>query len=102
MDTAIVGVGFLNLIQTVNPMSLDPTMLRMVRLLRLVRVLKVLRKFAAFDSLFLLVRSLQASYNALVWSFMLLATLQIVTGMFLAQMLSGYFGSSEEANLEKQ
>eukprot|EP00747_Dinoflagellata_sp_TGD_P068325 gnl/TRDRNA2_/TRDRNA2_155664_c0_seq1.p1 gnl/TRDRNA2_/TRDRNA2_155664_c0~~gnl/TRDRNA2_/TRDRNA2_155664_c0_seq1.p1 ORF type:complete len:673 (+),score=90.59 gnl/TRDRNA2_/TRDRNA2_155664_c0_seq1:105-2123(+) len=71
-------------------MVLEPTVFRIVRLARMIRVVKFLRVIPAFDSLILLIRSIQASGSALLWSFVVLLTAQTASGMLLNQLLLGY------------
>merc|ERR1712232_362457 len=51
------------------------------------RAMKIVRVIRAFDSLYLLIKSIQASIGALVWSFVLLFFFQISCGMVLSQLL---------------
>jgi len=67
--------------------TVDLSMMRVVRLARAIRVLKVVRFVRSFDSMFVLIRSIQASGSAFFWSFMLLFSIQIAGGMFLHQVL---------------
>jgi len=92
-DTFIVSLGLADFIANEvaeGGLGMDPAMIRVARLIRLVRMLKVFKTMTAFDSLFLLIKSIHASFNALVWSFLLLLSVQITTGMFLCQLLNGY------------
>ena len=58
---------------TANVFSgVDPMFLRICRLVRLLRMLRLTRTFQAFDVLHLLVQSLLASFNVLMWSLLLL------------------------------
>jgi len=53
-----------------------------------------------FDSLLLLVKSLTASFTALLWSFLLLVVVQVAVGIALAQTLRGFING--KGDLEKQ
>jgi len=77
----------------------NPTMIRVVRLVRIVRMIKMVRSVRAFDSLYLILRSIQASVGALFWSFVLLFMIQTMVGMFFSQMLRTYIDDTSQ-NLE--
>lgn len=79
--------------------GIDPTMMRLVRLVRLVRVLKLFKAMESFDSLFLILKSIHASMGALFWSLLLLAVVQVATGLFLCQALQGFI-SDEGRDME--
>jgi len=85
LDTILVVLGTLELMNVTLLPGVNPTMMRLLRLSRLARLLRMMSGSSAFDSLFLLIRSLQASFNALMWSFLLLGSLQTTVGMALAQ-----------------
>lgn len=95
-DFVIVILGIVDLGTTVlmdgdGPgMGFDPTMIRLVRLVRLVRLFKILKAMSSFDSLFLLLKAIQASWVALTWSFLILGGVQIMLGLFLCQTLQAY------------
>jgi len=95
LDACLLILGGLDLLGLLN-MALDPMILRLIRLLRLVRLLKVLKTFRAFDTLFLLIRSIKSSIPALVWSFSLLLTVQVITGIVLCQILQGFISDEAE------
>jgi len=73
--------------------SIDPSMMRLARLMRIARAVRLLRAFNQLDSMFLLLRSLEASAGALFWSFILLFCVQVAIGMLLCQILRGFFQS---------
>jgi len=68
----------------------DPMIFRMFRLIRILRILKVLKRFKAVGTLFLLVKSIQSSSFALMWSFLLLFVVQITMGVVLCQSFTGF------------
>jgi len=74
----------------------NPTMMRVVRLVRIVRILKMVRTVQNLDSLYLLIKSIQASLGALFWSFVLLLVIQVAVGMFFNQMLRRYIDDSSK------
>jgi len=82
----ISWVDYLNLMSV----GMDPMILRLFRLVRLLRLLKVLKAFKIVETLFLLIKSIQSSFSALLWSFTLLWFLQISMGIVLCQILNGY------------
>eukprot|EP00747_Dinoflagellata_sp_TGD_P113871 gnl/TRDRNA2_/TRDRNA2_171808_c8_seq5.p1 gnl/TRDRNA2_/TRDRNA2_171808_c8~~gnl/TRDRNA2_/TRDRNA2_171808_c8_seq5.p1 ORF type:complete len:344 (-),score=65.17 gnl/TRDRNA2_/TRDRNA2_171808_c8_seq5:10-936(-) len=94
-DGFLVLTGWLDMFGLLE-VGLDPMIMRVVRLVRLLRLLKVLKSTKAFETLFLLVRSIQASVGALVWSFALLWLVQIVMAILLSQMLREFI--SNESN----
>jgi len=70
--------------------GMDPLILRLVRLVKLLRLLKVLSAFQVMETLYLLVRSIQSSLGALLWSFVLIWFIQIAVGMALCQILTDF------------
>jgi len=68
-------------------LSVDPLILRLVRLLRLLRFLKFFSAIHLMETRFVLVKSLQSSVGALLWSFALIAMIQLVVGIALCQVL---------------
>merc|ERR1712232_210611 len=65
----------------------DTKILRVARLVRMVRILRVVKTLWIFQSLRLLVRSIEASLSCLFWSFCLLFCIQIAVGMTLNHLL---------------
>jgi len=68
-------------------LGIDPFILRLVRLLRLLRFLKFFSAVQFMETLFVLVKSIQSSVGALLWSFALIAMIQLVVGIALCQVL---------------
>lgn len=85
-DAVLISLGYLDMFGLLN-IGLNPTMLRMLRLARVMRLLKMLKAVKQFQTLFLLVRSVQASSGALLWSFLLLCAAQMISSIFMCQML---------------
>jgi len=79
-----------------NLALVNPTMIKIVRLVRIVRLLKMVRSMRAFDSLYLILRSIQASLGALFWSFILLFMIQIMMGMIFSQTLRPYMDDASQ------
>jgi hypothetical protein len=84
-DAVVVTLAFLEMF---NLIAVDTKMLRIIRLTRIVRVMRFLRTVRFCDSLWLLMRSIQASFGCLIWSFFLLFGIQLTFGMFLNQLLA--------------
>mmetsp|Transcript_93915 Transcript_93915/g.180569 ORF Transcript_93915/g.180569 Transcript_93915/m.180569 type:complete len:465 (-) Transcript_93915:65-1459(-) len=104
-DSFIVGLGLADFIANQisdGGLGMDPTMIRVARLIRLVRMLKVFKTMNAFDSLFLLIKAIHASFHALLWSFLLLVTVQITMGMFMCQLLGTYIMDDSDPSEEKK
>mmetsp|Transcript_106078 Transcript_106078/g.193001 ORF Transcript_106078/g.193001 Transcript_106078/m.193001 type:complete len:570 (+) Transcript_106078:84-1793(+) len=87
-DTTVVSLGLVDSMTSGGGIGIDPSMIRLVRLVRLIRLLKIFQSMTHFDSLFLLLKAIQASVQALVWSLLLLATVMIGASLFLGQILS--------------
>eukprot|EP00747_Dinoflagellata_sp_TGD_P053451 gnl/TRDRNA2_/TRDRNA2_148461_c0_seq1.p1 gnl/TRDRNA2_/TRDRNA2_148461_c0~~gnl/TRDRNA2_/TRDRNA2_148461_c0_seq1.p1 ORF type:complete len:611 (+),score=120.74 gnl/TRDRNA2_/TRDRNA2_148461_c0_seq1:30-1862(+) len=83
----------------ISAIDWNPTMLRLLRLARMARVFKVVKLLKMFDSLLLLMRSLEASFMALVWSITLLVFVQVIAGMFLQQIVRAYI---DDASVDMQ
>jgi len=86
-DTAIVTSSFAEVLGVISIDTKIIRSVRIVRLLRVVRVLRVVRMIRFLDSLFFLIRSIQASFSCLVWSFVLLFFLQLTVGLMLNQLV---------------
>eukprot|EP00747_Dinoflagellata_sp_TGD_P062026 gnl/TRDRNA2_/TRDRNA2_152787_c0_seq1.p1 gnl/TRDRNA2_/TRDRNA2_152787_c0~~gnl/TRDRNA2_/TRDRNA2_152787_c0_seq1.p1 ORF type:complete len:656 (+),score=110.63 gnl/TRDRNA2_/TRDRNA2_152787_c0_seq1:22-1968(+) len=97
-DGFLVSSGWLDMLGLLS-VGMDPMILRVVRLVRLLRLLKVLKSMRAFETLFLLVRSIQASFGALVYSFGLMLIMQVVMAILFCQLLAGYY-SDESKDLK--
>jgi len=94
-DTILVTTSWLDYFELLS-FGLDPMMLRLIRLVRIIRLLKVMKTFRAFQTLFLLIRSIQASMGALIWSFMLISCMQISMALFLCQMLAEFIADDSK------
>jgi len=92
LDFFLVSSDILNA-TGVTTGNLDPKVMRTVRLFRMVRVLKIVRTVNSFDALYVLIRSLQASLSALVWSFAVLLLIQVAVGIVLSQLLHDFIAS---------
>jgi len=90
-DAIVVSVGIVDVLVK-DALAFNPGMMRAVRLVRLVRLLKVFQAMSSFDSLFLLLKALFASREALVWSFLILGMVQLIVGLFLCQILQDFLG----------
>jgi len=87
-DAFLVSITVLENFDAVN---FNPSVLRLIRLVRLGRLLKLIRYMKALDSLFLLLRSVQASVHSCLWAFVLLLGVAIAGGMVLHQLLFQLF-----------
>jgi len=99
LDAVLVTMGVLNWFQHTE--GLNATTLRVVRLARMIRVARIIRVVKAFDGLFLLIRSIEASFGALFWSFIVLLTAQMAAGMCVSQIVSNFIDDSSQ-DLEKR
>mmetsp|Transcript_54764 Transcript_54764/g.100793 ORF Transcript_54764/g.100793 Transcript_54764/m.100793 type:complete len:704 (-) Transcript_54764:153-2264(-) len=97
-DTIIVSLGLVDMMMS-GGIGIDPTILRLVRVVRLIRLLKIFKAMSSFDSLFLLVKAITASVQALLWSFLLLLLVQMGTALFLCQVLHGFI-EDKDKNME--
>lgn len=95
-DTIIVVLGNVETLTDGGGIGIDPTMMRLVRLVRLVRLLKVFKAMSEFDSLFLLLKSISASIDALIWSLLILFFVQAGSALFLCQMLSADMENNDD------
>jgi len=101
MDLALVTSSWLFDTGAVD-IAYDPMILRLFRLLRLLRLLKVLKSAKIVDTLFLLVKSIQASFGALIWSFFIIWSLQVVMAILFAQLLQSYLADGAEDLTSRQ
>lgn len=93
-DAIVVSVGVIDVFAK-DALAFNPGMMRAVRLFRLVRLLKVFQAMSSFDSLFLLLKALFASREALVWSFLILGLVQLIVGLFLCQVLQDFLADDK-------
>lgn len=94
-DTVIVA-GWIYSMANSDQQSVDPTMFRLLRLLRLLRLARLLKTFQSFDVLHLLIGSLKASFNVLIWSVVFLGVVMIMFGLFLQMFLEVYIADASE------
>lgn len=103
LDAILVIAGVLDLVSIQVIQGVNPTVMRLLRLARLCRLVKLIQHVQGFGSLFLLVRSLQASVGALFWCFLLLLLIQVCMAIILGQLLNGFISDDfedEESRIE--
>lgn len=101
-DVIVVSVGIVDIVAQ-DALAFNPGMMRVIRLVRLVRLLKVFQAMSSFDSLFLLLKAMHASQQALIWSFLILGLCQLVVGLFLCQLVQDFIAddtNSQEARIK--
>lgn len=99
-DLAIVLVWLGETILSAAGVNL--TFLRFARLARLLRLARV-RHIHSFDALFLMYTSLMSSGTILFWSCALLFMVQVLSALFLSQLLhTVYFGDASYPQTEQQ
>lgn len=81
---------------------IDPMTLRLFRLFRFLRLLRVLRAFKVVETLFLLVKSIQYSGTALLWSLSLIWILQVTVAITLCQILENFMGDDTKSLATRQ
>jgi len=89
LDFILVCLGWIDFFNLLN-IGVDPMILRLLRLIRLLRLMKVFRAFKIVDTLFQLIKSIESSFGVLMWSFLLLISLQTAVGIALCQLLHGF------------
>lgn len=91
-DIIIVVVSLLDLFlfQDVDSQVVNLTFLRLFRLVRLMKIFRVFRVMSIFKQLRLLVISISSSMGALGWCAVLLAIIQLISAIFMSQLLSGW------------
>jgi len=80
----------------------NPSTLRVVRLARVFRTMKLIRHKDSFQSLFLLIKSLQVSAQTLWWSVLMMALAMVVFGMVMWQFLQTYYADGDAPLSERQ
>jgi hypothetical protein len=95
LDAFVVGVDVASWFLT-RSLSLNAYILRFARFGKLVRIVRVMRSNKLLDSLKLLVASIQASYNTLCISLLVLLVIQSVAGMLLSQLVEPYIRDKSE------
>jgi len=88
-DFIIVALGFVDTMGA-GALGINTSVMRLLRLVRLVRLLKIFQHLQSFDSLFLLIKAVHASLQAMAYSFVMVLVIQIVAGMFMCQTLQPY------------
>jgi len=71
-------------------LGVNLTFMRVLRVARLVRMLRVVRVMRMFHELRVLVRTIQSSSSALLWSLVLLTGIMVLSSIFVVQVLSTY------------
>lgn len=95
LDAVVVGIDLSSSLFTTS-MPLNAYILRMARFGKLVRIVRVMRSNKLLESLKLLVASIQASYNTLCISLLVLLIIQSVAGMLLSQLVEPFIRDKSE------
>mmetsp|Transcript_14543 Transcript_14543/g.45723 ORF Transcript_14543/g.45723 Transcript_14543/m.45723 type:complete len:460 (-) Transcript_14543:20-1399(-) len=99
-DTSVVVLWVVEKVLT--SVSVDPTVIRLARMARLVRLVRMVRTIQAFDSLQVLLGSIQASASALFWSSCLLLLIQMIVGLALHNLLTAYMSDPNMPDATRQ
>lgn len=68
-------------------------LLRLLRLIKLFRLLRLIRKVKGFDSLYIMVTSIKASFSALLWSTVLLFAVLATIALVLTTLVDVYLNN---------
>jgi len=102
LDFTLLSMSWLHSVGVLH-IGLDPMLLRLLRLLELLRLVKVFKAFQVVDTLLLLIKSIQSSFSVLLWSFLLLMSVQTAAGIALSQLLSDFINDkSKPVQVRKQ
>ncbi|CAE7701884.1 Scn5a [Symbiodinium sp. CCMP2456] len=71
-------------------LPVDPMLLRLARLVKLFRLVRLIRKVKGFDSLYIMVTSIKASFSALLWSTVLLFAVLTTIALVLTTLVEVY------------
>eukprot|EP00445_Apocalathium_hangoei_P063788 CAMPEP_0204114932 /NCGR_PEP_ID=MMETSP0361-20130328/4549_1 /ASSEMBLY_ACC=CAM_ASM_000343 /TAXON_ID=268821 /ORGANISM="Scrippsiella Hangoei, Strain SHTV-5" /LENGTH=299 /DNA_ID=CAMNT_0051065541 /DNA_START=37 /DNA_END=936 /DNA_ORIENTATION=- len=74
----------------------NPTILRMARVARIIRLVRIVGWPKFFDTLHVMLKSIEASVSVLTWSLFLLVMLIMVIAMLVGALLQGFI--AEESN----
>eukprot|EP00435_Cladocopium_sp_Y103_P069452 s44_g33.t1 len=74
-------------------LPVDPMLLRLLRLIKLFRLLRLIRKVKGFDSLYIMVTSIKASFSALLWSTVLLFAVLATIALVLTTLVDVYLNN---------
>jgi len=96
LDTFVVFFSLLALFGN-SPIKMNVTVLRIIRIGRMLRILRIVRFIRFFDSLYLMIRSVQSSWSALLWSFALLMMVQMLSGLILCQTMINWIDNNRSA-----
>lgn len=104
-DGIMVVLSVLNLIDDyglVSTLRVNASVGRLARLVRIMRILKVIKSMEVLQSLFLLIKSIQASLSACAWSLAMLLGFMTVFGMFLNQTIFEFIDDEGSPTEERQ
>jgi len=101
-DLILVVISLVDIISVGAFGGINPSAVRCIRVLNLFKMVKIFRSVSWMSSLFLIVRSILASFNALFWAFTLLLLLQTCVGMCLSQVLLTYLEDSSHSLTDRR
>ncbi|CAJ1455387.1 unnamed protein product [Effrenium voratum] len=81
---------------TSTSLPVDPMLLRLLRLVKLFRLLRLIRKVKGFDSLYIMVTSIKASFSALLWSTVLLFAVLTTIALVLTTLVEVYLNDDSQ------
>jgi len=92
-DLLLLILGIVDIVGRLSTsafLDFNPAMMRTARIARMLRMMKVLKSREGFSSMFLLMKSIQASTQALIWSILLLLFTMTCVGLLMNQLIYGY------------
>jgi hypothetical protein len=81
--------------------GVNPSMMRMIRFLRIMRMFRLAKDIGAFQALVFFLKAIEESVGALVWTFVVLFSIQLAVGMCLHQVLSMWL-NDDSVDTEKR
>lgn len=89
-DFFIITVAWLDLLSLLPPLPISPMLLRLCRLVKLLKILAVFKHYEMFDTLFLMVRGIRASFAVLLWVVVLVFPILTCCALGMNYILSDF------------
>eukprot|EP00746_Dinoflagellata_sp_MGD_P020582 gnl/MRDRNA2_/MRDRNA2_147969_c1_seq1.p1 gnl/MRDRNA2_/MRDRNA2_147969_c1~~gnl/MRDRNA2_/MRDRNA2_147969_c1_seq1.p1 ORF type:complete len:489 (+),score=80.21 gnl/MRDRNA2_/MRDRNA2_147969_c1_seq1:173-1468(+) len=104
IDFVVVSTSLLELFvfERVGADFPNLTFMRLLRIFKIIRVLRIVRVLKFFENLRILVAAVVYSMRSLLWSMLLLGTIQLIASIFLTQSLQSYLQDASEDPVVKK
>jgi len=100
-DIVLVAFGWVSAFGRF-PSNIDPMIVRVLRLLRIAHVVRAFKDMTYFDTCFLLLKSIQASAGAFIWTLILLLFIQFAAATGFCQILDDFINDETKPIDDRQ